>query len=251
MKSPCAFQTRTRLTLAANLNPTSWDHGEGIGDQSSFEHSTAPMFDRDASDGADATQPAAVDVAEATAESSNRENAAGTTDCEDTADPDDTIDADLLELLAQDFNCGATVATDHGPPASSGQPQSVRSPSPDPGPPLSVQSEHGNLDGQPQLIVETFPLGSPGSPIPGARQGSNVYQSSHELFGSSIWAPFRSQCDWEFTRWAKTRGPTSSAVADLLAIPEVRMQSLLFVVLLTQIGRSPTSLGCPIAHQRN
>ncbi|KAH9016036.1 hypothetical protein EDB85DRAFT_1875359 [Lactarius pseudohatsudake] len=71
------------------------------------------------------------------------------------------------------------------------------------------------------MIVDTFPHGSPGAPIPGAHQGSNVYQSSHELFGSSIWAPFCSQCDWEFARWAKTRGPTSSAVADLLAIPEV------------------------------
>ncbi|KAH8976730.1 hypothetical protein EDB92DRAFT_1810600 [Lactarius akahatsu] len=165
----------------------------------------------DASDSADTTQPATVDAAEATAES----------DCEDTADPDNTIDADLLESLAQDFNCCATVATDHGPPASSGQPQSVRSPSPDPGPPPSVQSEHGNSDGQPQLIVDTFPHGSPGAPIPDVRQGSNVYQSSHELFGSSIWAPFRSQCDWEVAHWAKTRGPTSSALADLLAIPSV------------------------------
>ncbi|KAI9440325.1 hypothetical protein H4582DRAFT_1796975, partial [Lactarius indigo] len=35
------------------------------------------------------------------------------------------------------------------------------------------------------------------------------------------WAPFRTQCDWEIARWAKLRGPSSSAVADLLAIPEV------------------------------
>ncbi|KAH9017210.1 hypothetical protein EDB85DRAFT_2076133 [Lactarius pseudohatsudake] len=48
-----------------------------------------------------------------------------------------------------------------------------------------------------------------------------MYQSSHETFGSSIWAPFRSKCDWEIACWAKTRGPTSSAVADILAIPEV------------------------------
>ncbi|KAH8976593.1 hypothetical protein EDB92DRAFT_1938543 [Lactarius akahatsu] len=158
------------------------------------------MLFSDASDSADTTQPATVDAAEATAES----------DCEDTADPDNTIEADLLESLAQDFNCCATVATNHGPPASSGQPQSVRSPSPDPGPPPSVQSEHSNSDGQPQLIVNTFPHGSPGAPIP---------DSSHELFGSSIWAPFRSQCDWEVAHWAKTWGPTTSALADLLVIP--------------------------------
>ncbi|KAN0103742.1 hypothetical protein V8E52_011679, partial [Russula decolorans] len=37
----------------------------------------------------------------------------------------------------------------------------------------------------------------------------------------SIWAPFCSQCDWEVAQWAKMRAPTSSAMADLLAIPEV------------------------------
>ncbi|KAH8978805.1 hypothetical protein EDB86DRAFT_3067224 [Lactarius hatsudake] len=47
-----------------------------------------------------------------------------------------------------------------------------------------------------------------------------MYQSSHETLRSSIWAPFRSKCDWEIACWAKTQGPTSSAVADILAIPE-------------------------------
>ncbi|KAH8995564.1 hypothetical protein EDB86DRAFT_2763520, partial [Lactarius hatsudake] len=35
------------------------------------------------------------------------------------------------------------------------------------------------------------------------------------------WAPFHSQCDWEIALWAKTRGPTSSALTELLRIPEV------------------------------
>ncbi|KAF8271908.1 hypothetical protein EI94DRAFT_1567196, partial [Lactarius quietus] len=37
----------------------------------------------------------------------------------------------------------------------------------------------------------------------------------------SVWAPFQSQCDWELAYWAKTRGPTASAITDLLAIPGV------------------------------
>ncbi|KAF8264339.1 hypothetical protein EI94DRAFT_1805975 [Lactarius quietus] len=41
------------------------------------------------------------------------------------------------------------------------------------------------------------------------------------MFRVSIWSPFRSQCDWELTHWAKMRGPTSSAMEELLAIPEV------------------------------
>ncbi|KAH9019702.1 hypothetical protein EDB84DRAFT_1624592 [Lactarius hengduanensis] len=57
------------------------------------------------------------------------------------------------------------------------------------------------------LVVDRFPHGSPGAPIPGTLQGSHMYQSSHETFGSSIWAPFRSKCDWEIACWAKTRGP--------------------------------------------
>ncbi|KAI9430686.1 hypothetical protein BJY52DRAFT_1090380, partial [Lactarius psammicola] len=35
------------------------------------------------------------------------------------------------------------------------------------------------------------------------------------------WSPFQSQCDWEFAQWAKQRGPTSSAVSELLAIDGV------------------------------
>ncbi|KAH9169515.1 hypothetical protein EDB89DRAFT_2115055 [Lactarius sanguifluus] len=38
---------------------------------------------------------------------------------------------------------------------------------------------------------------------------------------TSIWAPFHSQCDWEIALWAKTCGPTSSALTELLRIPEV------------------------------
>ncbi|KAI0062603.1 hypothetical protein BV25DRAFT_1803728 [Artomyces pyxidatus] len=33
--------------------------------------------------------------------------------------------------------------------------------------------------------------------------------------------PFASKLDWDFAQWAKTRGPTSTAVSDLLAIPTV------------------------------
>jgi hypothetical protein len=70
------------------------------------------------------------------------------------------------------------------------------------------------------VVVDTFPFGNPGAPIPGVPQG----RSSYELFQvtqEGIWAPFRSQRDWDIARWTKTHSTTSSAVADLLAIPEV------------------------------
>ncbi|KAI9430032.1 hypothetical protein H4582DRAFT_2114015 [Lactarius indigo] len=60
-----------------------------------------------------------------------------------------------------------------------------------------------------------------GAPVPGVHQGLSPYQISQEVLGTSIWAPFRSQCNWEIAHWAKMRGPTSSAMASLLAIPQV------------------------------
>ncbi|KAH9015234.1 hypothetical protein EDB85DRAFT_2076369 [Lactarius pseudohatsudake] len=73
----------------------------------------------------------------------------------------------------------------------------------------------------PELVVERFLYGSAGVPLPGVHQGLSSYQTSLEALGQSIWAPFQSQGDWELVRWAKMRGPTSSAVADLLAIPQL------------------------------
>ncbi|KAL0957479.1 hypothetical protein HGRIS_001272 [Hohenbuehelia grisea] len=36
-----------------------------------------------------------------------------------------------------------------------------------------------------------------------------------------MYAPFASQIDWEIARWAKLRGPGSTALTELLKIPEV------------------------------
>ncbi|KAH9058056.1 hypothetical protein EDB87DRAFT_1675459 [Lactarius vividus] len=52
-------------------------------------------------------------------------------------------------------------------------------------------------------------------------QGSSAYEAMRNTLGDSVWTPFQSQRDWEVARWAKMRGPSSSAVTELLAIPEV------------------------------
>ncbi|KAH9059259.1 hypothetical protein EDB87DRAFT_1577735 [Lactarius vividus] len=52
-------------------------------------------------------------------------------------------------------------------------------------------------------------------------QGSSAYEAMRNTLGDSVWTPFQSQHDWEVARWAKMRGPSSSAVTELLAIPEV------------------------------
>jgi hypothetical protein len=71
------------------------------------------------------------------------------------------------------------------------------------------------------VVVDRFPFGNPGAPIPGATQGpsfNDLYRATH---GDSMWAPFQSRRDWVVAHWAKTHSTTSSAVDDFLALPEV------------------------------
>ncbi|KAN0131568.1 hypothetical protein V8E53_010676 [Lactarius tabidus] len=90
-----------------------------------------------------------------------------------------------------------------------------------PAPARATEPNTNGSDTSHQVIVEHFPYGRPGTPIIGTDEGVSIYHTSREVFGSSVWAPFHSQCDWEIARWAKMRGPTSSAMEELLAIPEV------------------------------
>jgi hypothetical protein len=71
------------------------------------------------------------------------------------------------------------------------------------------------------IIVNQFPFGCPGGPIIGPHQTSTSNRSSSMVTEDSLWSLFCFQLDWEVVHWAKTCGATSSAVADLLAIPGV------------------------------
>jgi hypothetical protein len=82
--------------------------------------------------------------------------------------------------------------------------------------------EARNPEARPIWFIDHFPHGHPGAPVADTRQDPSVYESTRNELGDSVWAPFRSQCDWEFAHWAKTCGATASAVTKLLAIPEVR-----------------------------
>ena len=79
-----------------------------------------------------------------------------------------------------------------------------------------------------QVYVDRFPLASAGAPLqaspqstchPDARSDSNPY------------APFKSRMDWEIARWAKLRGPGSTAITELLSISGVC--STLLICMLT------------------
>ena len=84
-----------------------------------------------------------------------------------------------------------------------------------------IQNDGGDSPLLLELTIVPFSLGCAGELVPGAHQGSSLYQRNQQLLGPSIWAPFQSQCNWDVAQWAKMHGPTLSAVTELLAIPGV------------------------------
>lgn len=147
----------------------------------------------------------------------------------------DAIDADTFETLhlARDGAASVVPEMPHVPPPEyldpppedlDPLPEDLVPPPEDLALP-STESEVNTTEDMPSVtttIIDRFPNGSAGAPISGARGGSSMEDTGSEGLQGSTWAPFSSQCDWEIARWAKMRGPSSSAFSELLAIPEVR-----------------------------
>ena len=134
----------------------------------------------------------------------------------------------MLEVLVQDINFSLTIHPELDP---FDQALSL-APPPCGSVMINAETSHSATS---NVIVNYFPFGHPDAPVPGMEHGLSVYETTCESLGDSLWAPFRSQCDWEFARWAKMRGPTSTAVTELLAIPEVCTCWLLQVAPLTRL----------------
>ncbi|KAG1847683.1 hypothetical protein DFJ58DRAFT_717167 [Suillus subalutaceus] len=67
-----------------------------------------------------------------------------------------------------------------------------------------------------------YPDGRAGQPVPQADIcNANAAYASVINDTTNPYAPFNSRVDWEIARWAKLRGPTSTAFSDLLGINEV------------------------------
>ena len=172
----------------------------------------------------------------------------------DTVDDADDADADLLEemenmpFFSTNPELDQTVEAQTPTPFTSPvvEPQVAASAPAQPTEPNASSSDTSH-----QIIVERFPYGRPGAPITGANEGASIYRSSLEAFGASVWAPFHSQCDWEIAQWAKMRGPSSSAMEELLAIPEVRTRRSLLIVSLTHCRRLSINSGYHSAPQKS
>jgi hypothetical protein len=79
-----------------------------------------------------------------------------------------------------------------------------------------------NFLGSDNVRVEQFPILTAGAPVSdfGKDHGYRQYKSN---LGNpqTTFAPFNSKLDWEFASWAKLRGPSSSALQELLSIDGV------------------------------
>ena len=61
----------------------------------------------------------------------------------------------------------------------------------------------------------------------GSRPDMNTTYQSRLPDNTMTWAPFSSKLDWEIARWAKLRGPSSTAFSELLAIEGVSAARLI------------------------
>lgn len=81
-------------------------------------------------------------------------------------------------------------------------------------------------------VVVHFPGGCAGIPIPNSQHRGSQQRYRAELgenLAANPWAPFSSRIDWEIAKWAKTRGPGSTAFTELLNINGVRILSVYYV----------------------
>ncbi|KAI0038057.1 hypothetical protein FA95DRAFT_1506102 [Auriscalpium vulgare] len=70
-----------------------------------------------------------------------------------------------------------------------------------------------------------FP-GQAGAPVPQDGHAPGAYDVYRDRLGptdpANVWAPFASKLDWEIAKWAKMRGPSSTAFTELLQIDGVQ-----------------------------
>lgn len=74
-------------------------------------------------------------------------------------------------------------------------------------------------------FIEKFTFGDAGAPVDPVDVTTTTYQQySKDMKASTTnpWAPFASQLDWEVARWAKLRGPSSTALTELLKIDGIQ-----------------------------
>ncbi|EIW74923.1 hypothetical protein CONPUDRAFT_93688 [Coniophora puteana RWD-64-598 SS2] len=140
-------------------------------------------------------------------------------------------DVDVDEELADE------VEQEHGwePPVSaagdlslvgefSDEHDSDRAPSPSQANTAPAAREHAQRPLRQEPYITPFPTPSAAQPIDTQGHAYDAYTTSIKGCNGqadNVWAPFASQTDYETARWAKLRGPGSTAFTDLLKVPGV------------------------------
>ncbi|KAL1667054.1 hypothetical protein GGG16DRAFT_59260 [Schizophyllum commune] len=122
---------------------------------------------------------------------------------------DDHLDVEEDEVAMDiDDNSGATVEADSG-----------RSPAP----PEREMRDVAEEDLRQQPFVVRFPGGRAGKPLPGVHDTLHqTYAASvNDSNGTNMYGVFGHQLAWEIARWAKLRGPSSTAFTELMKIDGV------------------------------
>ena len=232
-QSPFRYSPYERLLSTLTPNSTSWDHPDpSFGSEQPSGHDGTPSHSPvipplgnesvttgDMDDcklalhrsGPYTKPPTAMSVDNASNSADDRAN--NTTDGNGTHDTADMMDANVFEIITQNQTSNFLDSNLTAPDPE--QIPSAESAEPPEEPPNPL--EPSSPDDHAQVVVIQFRRGNPGAAINGM-QGPSIYESSQE---ASVWAPFQSECDWDVAHWAKMRGPSSSALTDLLAMPNV------------------------------
>ena len=109
----------------------------------------------------------------------------------ESPDPADIANADAFKELAQNNQFVATTTPNQ--PAIDESPDMPDAPGQCPD-----DTEVGNTEAMPMVIIDCFPSVSAGAPIHDMQCGHSVYKSHCDTCGNSIWSPFSSECDWLF-----------------------------------------------------
>jgi hypothetical protein len=166
-------------------------------------------------------------------------------DPNDEGDDTDTIDAEVFEIFNGELQVDHSAAPIPIPDSESMPPVSVQ-------PTIQLDADDSDADDSDaddsdadnsdadnsdthdsetaSVFIDRFPFGNPGAPISGPSgtcQGSPIDDTGCAALGDLIWAPFDSKHDWDIACWAKRHSLTSSAITELLAIPEVRKHTLI------------------------
>jgi hypothetical protein len=136
----------------------------------------------------------------------------------DTDSDADEDDVEHLRQLLDDFEILPLDAEVQLPSAESEIPEAPKAPQLEDEP---VQLNDPDTRHDTSVFIEKFTEGRAGAPIENSDIPAHIQYQQKLDRRDNAYSPFDSKIDWEFARWAKTRGISETALNDLLSIEGV------------------------------